>query len=369
MDNVQGHLPDTTAIGAWNTISFDDSKWPVMQLPGLWDNQQLGNMFDGQVWFRKEFELKPGSLTGNSPSNPSPTILTGNTPTNPANTDTVTLSLGTIDDNDQTFVNGISVGSTNGYNLRRIYKIPPGILHEGKNVITIKVDDTGGGGGVYGNINDICLVSGSTRTDLSGPWKFQVAAVATGHANIGPNSYPSLLYNAMIHPITPFPIKGVIWYQGENNAKRGYQYRKAMPLIIEDWRSHWKEKDFPFYYVQIASFSADHGNSNTGSAWTELRESQTRTLSVPHTGMAVTTDIGEPNDIHPKNKQDVGKRLAMLALRDTYGKHVVAEGPKYKSMEIKGSHIKLRFTGSPLLPQATSPDSNSPAPTNTSSRQ
>jgi len=341
VENIQGYLPDTTAIASWKTLSFDDSKWPVMQLPGLWDNQQLGNLFDGQVWFRKEFELSPTT----SP------------------TGAFTLSLGIIDDNDQTFVNGIPVGSTNGYNLRRIYNIPPGILHEGKNSITIKVDDTGGEGGVYGNSNDLCLTSGeNNRTDLSGPWKFQVAAVATGNGNFGPNSYPSLLYNAMIHPLTPFPIKGVIWYQGENNAKRGYQYRKAMPLIIEDWRNHWKEKDFPFYYVQIASFSADHGNSNTGSAWAELRESQTLTLSVPHTGMAVTTDIGEPNDIHPKNKQDVGKRLAMLALKDTYGRSVVARGPEYKSMEIKGNHVELTFTsiGSGLTSTAAA-STNTPA--------
>jgi len=342
VNDLQGPLPDNTAIASWKSPSFDDRKWPTMQLPGLWDNQQLGNTFDGQVWFRKEFEIKPGSLT-----------------------DSATLSLGMIDDNDETFLNGIPIGSTNGYNQRRIYKIPPGILHEGTNTITIKVDDTGGGGGVYGDSNDLYLTRGATTTSLTGAWSFQVASIAAGSGNFGPNSYPSLLFNGMINPVTQFAVKGFIWYQGENNAKRGYQYRKAMPLIIRDWRNHWKEKDAPFYYVQLTSFKGDHGDSEKGSAWAELRESQTLTLSVPHTGMAVTTDIGEPNDIHPKNKQDVGKRLALLALKDSYGKPIVAEGPKFSTMEIKGDRIELTFTGkgSGLVlktPGASTPGTSTP---------
>ncbi|MES1250115.1 MAG: sialate O-acetylesterase, partial [Chitinophaga rupis] len=161
---------------------------------------------------------------------------------------------------------------------------------------------------------------------------------------------PSLLYNAMIHPITSFGIKGVIWYQGENNAVRAYQYRKAMPLLIEDWRHQWKEGIFPFYYVQLASYDAAGGNSNKGSSWAELREAQALALSLPHTGMAVTIDIGESHDIHPRDKQDVGARLAALALKYTYGLPIVATGPSFSTLTITGDKaaILMTKTGSPL---------------------
>ncbi|MBS1664794.1 MAG: sialate O-acetylesterase, partial [Bacteroidetes bacterium] len=311
---------DASAVIAWKTPAFDAGKWPTMHIPGRWDDQQLGGYFDGIVWFRKEINLK--NIT-----------------------DTVLLSLGMIDDNDETYVNGTLIGATNSYTQKRIYKIPPGILHEGKNLIAVKVEDTGGGGGFYGESKDVYLSFQNTTIDLSGPWAFQVASVSPGSGNFGPNSYPSLLFNAMIAPLTPFAIKGVIWYQGENNASRAFQYRKAMPLLIYDWRNHWKEKDLPFYYVQLASFNASNGNSNQGSSWAELREAQTLTLTVPHTGMAVATDLGESHDIHPKNKQDVGKRLAALALKNTYKRPIVASGPAYRSMSINDNKITLLFTG------------------------
>jgi sialate O-acetylesterase len=153
-----------------------------------------------------------------------------------------------------------------------------------------------------------------------------------------------LLYNAMISPLIPFAIKGAIWYQGENNAGRAYQYRKAFPLMITDWRKHWGQGNFPFYFVQLASFGASNGTSEKGSTWAELREAQALTLSLPNTGMAVTTDIGETKDIHPKNKQDVGKRLAAVALHNTYGRaNMVYSGPEFKSMQVDGNKAILSF--------------------------
>ena len=131
----------------------------------------------------------------------------------------------------------------------------------------------------------------------------------------------------MINPILNNGIAGVLWYQGESNAGRAYQYRTAFPLMINDWRKHWKQGEFPFYFVQLASFNSANGNSEKGSTWAELREAQTMTLKLPRTGMAVTTDIGEANDIHPRNKQDVGKRLAAIALANDYGQKQVFSGP------------------------------------------
>jgi sialate O-acetylesterase len=139
-------------------------------------------------------------------------------------------------------------------------------------------------------------------------------------------------------------IKGVIWYQGENNAGRAYEYRMAMPLLINDWRMRWNQPAMPFYFVQLTSFNAGNGNSNRGSSWAELREAQAMATTLPNTGMAVTLDVGNSKDIHPRNKQDVGKRLALLALQKTYGKKLVASGPVYKSMQVKGNKVVLQFT-------------------------
>lgn len=161
--------------------------------------------------------------------------------------------------------------------------------------------------------------------------------------NKNPNKYPTLLYNAMIHPLIPFAVKGVIWYQGEANTERAFQYRKAFPLLISDWRQRWGLGDFPFYFVQLSSFNAKGGNSAKGSTWAELREAQDQTLSLPNTGQAITIDIGMSKDIHPRNKQDVGKRLAAIALNKTYGRRNVYSGPVYKKHKIKGRHVELSF--------------------------
>jgi sialate O-acetylesterase len=146
----------------------------------------------------------------------------------------------------------------------------------------------------------------------------------------------------MIHPLIPFAFQGVLWCQGESNAGRSYQYRKAFPLLINDWRQKWNNPNMPFYFVQLATFTTT-GNSNEGCGWAELREAQTMTLSLPSTGMCVTTDIGIPWDIHPTNKQDVGKRLAAIALNNLYDKKMIYSGPSFKSMEVKGNQVTLSF--------------------------
>jgi len=153
---------------------------------------------------------------------------------------------------------------------------------------------------------------------------------------------PAGLYNAMIAPLIPYGIQGAIWYQGESNAGRAYQYRELFPAMIQSWRKSWGQGDFPFLFVQLANFMAVK-DEPTDSAWAELREAQLRTLSVPNTGMAVIIDIGDEKDIHPKNKQDVGKRLATWALGTTYGKKPVYSGPLYKSMKVDGNKVILSF--------------------------
>lgn len=164
-----------------------------------------------------------------------------------------------------------------------------------------------------------------------------MAAASAPAANKDPRHNPhraSGLYNAMIHPLIPYAIRGAIWYQGESNAGRAYQYRRLFPAMIQDWRKHWGQSDFPFLFVQLANFREVKPEPDD-SAWAELQEAQLMTLKLPNTGMAVAIDIGEANDIHPKNKQDVGKRLALNALAIAYGRDVAHTGPLYDSVKFE----------------------------------
>ena len=156
------------------------------------------------------------------------------------------------------------------------------------------------------------------------------------------NQRPAVLYNGIIHPLIPYAMRGVIWYQGEGNARYAYQYRKLFPAMIHSWRAAWGQGDFPFLFVQLAGYQASQ-TEPFKSAWAELREAQTMTLSLPKTAMAVTIDIGEAEDIHPRNKQDVGRRLALGAQAVAYGQKVAYSGPMYESMSVEGDKIRVRF--------------------------
>jgi sialate O-acetylesterase len=318
IESLQGHLPSAAEKAGWKEAATDDSRWPTMRLPQLWDYQQLGAL-DGVVWFRKTLNI-----------------------TNENAGKAAELDLAMIDDNDITYVNGVRVGATNVYNAQRKYLVPAGVLKAGNNLIAVRVEDTGGGGGIYGDSSDLRLRIGTEVLSLAGEWAFQVEAIYAGANSIGPNSFPTLLFNTMINPLIPFAIEGAIWYQGEANADRAYEYRKAFPLMITDWRQHWG-RDFPFYFVQLASFNSANGNSKNGSTWAELREAQTMTLSLPNTGMSVTTDIGESNDIHPRNKQDVGWRLSVIALDNIYGIEMESSGPLFQSMKVEGNQAIISF--------------------------
>jgi sialate O-acetylesterase len=161
------------------------------------------------------------------------------------------------------------------------------------------------------------------------------------HFNYLPNNTGYVLYNAMIHPLIPYAIAGALWYQGEANVGRAFQYRTSFPLMITDWRNEWK-REFPFYFVQLSSFGGFQG-SDKGSEWAELREAQTMTLKLPKTGMAITTDIGNPYDVHPKDKFDVGLRLAAKALTLTYHKTGFYESPQYNSADFKDGYAEVKF--------------------------
>ena len=314
VEQIQKAVISSESISRFKDQLFDDGNWPEMKQPGIWEEQILEN-FDGIVWFRKHFTLSKNDLDK-----------------------AISLQIPAIDDDDITYINGIKIGETKGWDTKRNYAIPNEILKEGDNIIAIRVTDNGGGGGIYGDESQLRLLLNNEYQNMSGLWKFQVENVLE---KIGENDFPSLCFNSMINPLIPFAFKGVIWYQGESNVPRAFQYRKAFPLLISDWRSKWNV-DFPFYFVQLATFS-NIGTSNDGCPWAELREAQALTLKVKKTGMAIITDVGDPKSIHPTNKQVVGKRLASLALNNLYHQKTTCMGPTFKSFSIKKNEIKISF--------------------------
>lgn len=296
----------------WFIPGFNTVAWEEMRVPGEWGTTPL-SLIDGHVWFKYDL-----NLTCTEAGRPA------------------TLSLGTIDDADITWVNGTKVGNASGWDTPRIYSIPPGILKEGSNNITVRVTDNGGSGGMWGQEADIYLEIDNTRHSLAGNWKYQMSvANADYHVlDITPNMVHSSLYNTMIHPLTPFRIKGVIWYQGENNVGAGYDYRTLFQTQIKDWRTRWGY-ELPFYWVQLANLYPED-TTPVESSWAELRESQAMTLELPHTGQATIYDIGDAYSIHPTNKQEVGRRLSLIALHKDYGRDsLVYSGPTFQNVSFK----------------------------------
>jgi sialate O-acetylesterase len=317
---------------------FDDSKWPLMSLPKLFEGT-IGD-FDGAVWFRKTVEV-PEAMTGKD----------------------LVLSLGPIDDMDRTYFNGKLIGSNESsgvWQVDRNYNVPKDFVKSGPNIIAVRVIDNQGGGGIWGKPGSIMISvkgAGSSRIDLDGEWKCQPVAELIGNKfyifdltsnefsgkerpkTLGPYS-PTTLYNAMVNPVKSYPIRGAIWYQGEANVGRAEQYSKIFPLMILNWRDSWGIKDFPFYFVQIAPYEYS-GIDSTESAF--LREAQESALELPKTGMAVTLDIATVMNIHPPFKKEVGERLANLALANDYGKNLKTQGPLFKSVAVDGKTIKVQF--------------------------
>ena len=230
--------------------------------------------------------------------------------------------------------------------LRR-YVVPAAALRAGRNVVAVRVMDTGGGGGIWGSPEKLRLEIGGQQLPLAGLWQYRPAFdIATQPRNLFPDglqSAPSALYNGMIAPLGPYALKGVIWYQGESNADRAAQYRRLFPALIIDWRAQWQQPQLPFLFVQLAGYQQDQPQP-TNYPWAAMREAQARTLALPATGMAVTIDLGDPLDIHPRNKQDVGKRLALQARRVAYADNtVVASGPTFSKLTVEGSRVRLTF--------------------------
>lgn len=313
-------------VAVYADQAMNDADWVEMDPANLWEDSSYPPI-DGIAWYRKTITLTADQAK-----------------------QATEIHLGMIDDNDNTWINGVKIGTTRGYNEFRVYAIPANTLKAGKNVIAIRVEDNGGGGGMYGPSAEKYLLAGDQRISLADQWKFKITEARVGSAQLGPNDYPTLLFNGMLNPVIPYGIKGAIWYQGEANTSRAKQYQRIFPNLIKDWRTHWNQGDFSFLYVSLANYM-EAPKQPVESDWAELREAQTKTLSLPNTGMALAIDLGVANDIHPKNKQDVGKRLALSALKTTYGKNIVHSGPMYQSVQFEGNKAIISFTetGSGLM--------------------
>ena len=321
------HDPASAGAPPWSAPEFDDSAWPTMTLNGDWEGWGVPSLaqFDGIVWFRTTVTLSAAQARGEA-----------------------TLSLGPVDDIDTTWINGIHIGGLEGWDRPRVYTVPAGTLREGTNTIAVGVLDTGAGGGIWGAAADKTLrLADGTSVSLAPPWHYRISAPlsATGTAPHAPwlnESGLTTLYNGMIAPIGPYGLRGVVWYQGESNTGDPKAYARLLPGMIETWRREFGA-DLPFLIVQLPGFGPASAVPEE-SGWAELREVQRLTVARDaHAGLAVTIDLGDRNNVHPTDKQDVAVRLALAARRLVYGEDVVASGPVPVSAVFASGRIAVTF--------------------------
>jgi len=304
----------------WSSNNVNFSSWEETTIPSFWNESSVEDT-NGSVWFKKEFTI-PKQYAGKEAK----------------------VNLGTIVDSDSAWINGTFIGNTTYKYPPRRYTIPKGILQEGKNILTVRViSEIGTGGFTIDKKHE--LVIEKYITDLSGTWKFKRGAELPP---LTPKTYfwtkPLGLYNAMISPLSHYSMKGIVWYQGESNIDDCNKYYELLPVLIDNWRNTFQNKDLPFLIVQLPNFQKAN-NEPTESAWAVVRDAQLQTAQkTPNTELVVTIDLGEWNDIHPLNKKDVGIRVALAASKIAYGdSSLIYSGPIYKKMTLKDDKIVLSF--------------------------
>lgn len=301
-------------------IEYNDASWTTIEMPSVLKDFGIG-YYEGMVWLRKKITL-PESF----------------------NQKDLTINLGHPEMNYSLYFNGQEICKNIwNANATHSFTIPARLVQHGENIIAIRIAMLWGGGGLNPPAEDLNITDGAATISLAGKWLYQKDLETAFPKLVNYQYYPTLLFNAMINPLIPYGIKGFIWYQGEANAGAAYDYRKLFPMLITDWRQRWQQGNLPFLFVQLANFMKTKPQPSE-SEWAELREAQTLTLSLPNTGMACIIDIGEGNDIHPKNKQEVGRRLALIANKMLYKQNVIASGPVYKSFRKEGNRIHISFS-------------------------
>lgn len=323
----------------WYDTAYSPKGWRNIAIPGYWEDQGVADV-DGIVWYRREIDI-PASMA-NQPAK---------------------VFLGRIVDADALYINGKLAGTTSYLYPQRRYAVTPGILKAGKNIFTIRVTNYSGKGGFVPN-KPYYVVAGKDTVDLTGYWQYKVGQVidkrfsASLPPGIALQNQPTALFNAMLSPLIGYYIKGFVWYQGESNVTRFNEYTALQNAMINDWRSKWHQPELPFLFAQLPGFM-DYHYLPAESEWASFRQAQAASLVLPNTGMAVTIDLGEWNDIHPDRKKEVGERLALAAEKIVYGESIISEGPTFQSAIIKENKIILSFNniGSGL----TTSDGEAPA--------
>lgn len=310
--------PQNNADKIFTAADYDDSDWTNIGMPKVLKEFGIGH-YEGMVWLRKKISL-PESFTGKD----------------------ITINLGHPEMNYSLYFNGKEICKNIWYsNPTHSYTIPAGLVKPGENTIAVRIAMLWGGGGLNPG-NDIYITDGSSKITLAGNWLYKKDLETAIPKMPNYQGNPTVLFNSMINPLIPYGIKGFLWYQGESNAEEAYNYRKLFPMLIADWRQHWQQGNLPFLYVQLANYM-QRKPLPSESEWAELREAQTLTLSQPNTGMACTIDIGEAGSVHPVNKQEVGRRLALIANKLVYQQNGVVSGPMYKNFKTDGNRIRVSF--------------------------
>lgn len=312
--------PQNNADKIFSVAEYDDADWTEIEMPNVLKDFGIGN-YEGMVWLRKKITLHE-SFAGKD----------------------ITINLGHPEMNYSLYFNGHEI-CKNSWNSSptHSYTIPARLVKSGENTIAVRLAMLWGGGGLNQPAEDLYITDGAATVSLAGKWLYKKDLEPAFPKMLNYQYYSTVLFNAMINPLIPYGIKGFIWYQGESNAWAGYNYRKLFPMLINDWRQRWQQRYCPFLFVQLANFMKTK-SLPAESEWAELREAQTMTLSLPNTGMACIIDIGEGNDIHPKNKQEVGRRLALVANKQVYKQNVLASGPVYTGFQKAGNRIRISFT-------------------------
>lgn len=315
--------PGISGTVKWYDPAFDAGSWKKITVPGYWED--LGHAdLNGVVWFRKDFNLheKMKGVPGR-------------------------LFLGRIVDADEVYLNGIRIGSTSYQYPQRRYRIPEGLLKQGSNTLVVRVSNFAGKGGFVPD-KQYAICTATDTTDISGEWRYRVGQIfypsgkAQSASVFSLQSQPASLFNAMVAPLISYPIKGICWYQGESNVAHPENYLAYQQSLIRDWRKQWKNDTLPFIFVQLPGFQSFQ-YLPAQSNWALLREAQLKTLSVPHTAMAVAIDLGEWNDIHPDNKKDVGERMALAAGNLSYRDTVIYSGPIFSSVIKNENKLVVHF--------------------------
>lgn len=301
------------------------SDWTNISMPSSWENSTSLKNKDGVIWFQKEIPLTAADIASDAK-----------------------IYLGAIDDEDFTFLNGTQVGHKfDERTKKREYTLPKSLLKEGSNFITVRITDYRDDGGFMAKPNEFFIQTTANKISLAGEWKYKIGLdtiVPTGLARqINTRQMPCILYNAMIAPLLPYTVKGVLWYQGESNAPRGFQYRTLFAKMIKDWRNKSGNEKLPFVYAQLPNYKKI-AVKPIDAEWAETRESQTEILKMPYTAMSCNIDQGEADNIHPKYKNEVANRLALQAEFTVYGnKKIIPSGPFYKSMKVTSNRILIEF--------------------------